>query len=198
MKRGMSCSEFLGRSLWSAFLNPHLVNCPDQSAVRPTSPPSHTSRSPCWTVYLIILTRWNVHTGKIFDVDAIPLDIGISKIREQMVTRDALRVEHLAETLRIPMAHGSDLPMLWNLPQPLHAGWPEADAGVQAPRDGLVDQCLPIFFQEGDELLLARDVELDLLVGVVEEPHDGGLVLREEARESFGFGASRSRCFALP
>ena len=59
----------------------------------------------------------------------------------------------------------------------------QLDAGVQAPRDGLVDQCLPLLLQQGDEPLLARDVALYLLVGVVEEPDDGGLFFWRRHRE---------------
>ena len=54
-------------------------------------------------------------------------------------------------------------------------GFLEPDARVQAPRDGLVDQCLPLLLQQGDEPLLGRDVTLNLLVGVVEELDDVGL-----------------------
>ena len=71
-----------------------------------------------------------------------------------------------------------NLPVLRHIPQPLHAGGLEPDAGVQAPRDGLVDQCLPLLIQQGDEPLLGRDITLYLLVGVVEEPDDGGLFIR--------------------
>ena len=63
--------------------------------------------------------------------------------------------------------------MLRHLPQPLHPGGFEPDAAVQAPRDGLVDQCLPLLLQQRDEPLLGLDVALDLLVGVVEVPDDG-------------------------
>ena len=68
-----------------------------------------------------------------------------------------------------------NLPVLWHVPQPLHPRVLEPDVGIQAPGDGLVDQCLPLLLQQGDEPLLAGDVALDLLVGVVEEPDDGGL-----------------------
>ena len=60
------------------------------------------------------------------------------------------------------------LPVFRHFPQPLHSGGLEPDVGVQAPRDGLVDQCLPLLLQQGDEPLLACDVALDLLVGVVD------------------------------
>ena len=73
--------------------------------------------------------------------------------------------------------------MLRHVPQPLHPGWLEPDVGVQAPRDGLVDQCLPLLLQQGDEPLLAGDVALYLLVGVVEEPDNGGLFIGWRKRD---------------
>ena len=68
-----------------------------------------------------------------------------------------------------------DFPMLWHVAQPLHAGGLQLHVGVQAPGHGLVDDGLPLLFQEGDELFLGADVGLDFLVGVVEVADDGGL-----------------------
>ena len=77
--------------------------------------------------------------------------------------------------MRFALFSGQNLPVLRHIPQPLNSGGLEPDTGIQAPGDGLVDQCLPLILQQGDEPLLARDVPPDLLVGVVEEPDDGGL-----------------------
>ena len=74
--------------------------------------------------------------------------------------------------------------MLWYISQPLHARGLQFHVGVQAPGDGLVDQCLPLLSQEGDEPLLAGDIPLDLRVGVVEEPDDGGLFVEGWVRTS--------------
>ena len=41
--------------------------------------------------------------------------------------------------------------------------------------DGLVDDGLSLFLEQGDQLLLGSDVALDASVGVVEEVGDGGL-----------------------
>ena len=52
----------------------------------------------------IVFVWRNVHCGKVFDVDSVPLDIGIPKIGERVVTRNSLGVEHLAEALRVSVA----------------------------------------------------------------------------------------------
>ena len=55
--------------------------------------------------------------------------------------------------------------MLWSVAQPLDAGGLEADVGVKAPGDGLVDDGLPLLLKQPDELPLGTDVALDALVG---------------------------------
>ena len=68
-----------------------------------------------------------------------------------------------------------NLPMLRHFPQPLHAGGLEADVGIEAARDGAVDDGLLLLLQQRDQLLLGADVAPDAPVGVVEEADDCGL-----------------------
>src|SRR5690606_21335502 len=65
--------------------------------------------------------------------------------------------------------------MLRHIPQPLHAGGLEADAGVEAAGDGAVDDGLLLLLQQLDQLLLGADVPPDPPVRVVQEADDGGL-----------------------
>ena len=81
------------------------------------------------------------------------------------------------------MFQWSYLPVFRHFPQPLHSGGLEPDAGVQAPRDGLVDQCLPLLLKQGDEPLLACDVPYWICASAWLEVPDYGVLLRllEEA-----------------
>ena len=107
----------------NAFWNPHLLRSPDHSAHRPTSPPSHTSKSPLPLLPRIRanrpVERYSVSyspgemsiVGEVFGVDLIPLNVNIPQIRERGAAGDSLGVEHLPKTLRISMTQGGDLPM---------------------------------------------------------------------------------------
>ena len=50
-----------------------------------------------------------------------------------------------------------------------------AGSDVDLAGDGLVDDGLFLFLEEGDQFLFGLDVALDAAVGVVEEVGDGGL-----------------------
>ena len=65
--------------------------------------------------------------------------------------------------------------MLRRGPQPLHSGGLEADVGVEAARDGTVDEGLLLLLQQRDQLLLGADVAPNAPIGMVEEADDGGL-----------------------
>ena len=66
--------------------------------------------------------------------------------------------------------------MLWHVAEPLDAGGLEANLGVKAADDGLVDGGLLLLLQQRDELPLGGDVAPDAPVHVVQIPHDGGLL----------------------
>ncbi len=53
----------------------------------------------------------------------------------------------------------------------------EADVGVEATGDGLVDDGLLLLVQQRDQLLLGADGAPEAPVGVVEEADDGELFL---------------------
>ena len=57
--------------------------------------------------------------------------------------------------------------MLRHVAEPLDAGGLEADVGVEASRDGSVDDGLLLLLQQGDELALGADVPPDAPVYVV-------------------------------
>ena len=65
--------------------------------------------------------------------------------------------------------------MLRHVAEPLDAGGLEADVGVEAAGDGLVDDGLLLFLQQVDELLLGVDVATDAPVHVVQVADDGAL-----------------------
>ena len=66
--------------------------------------------------------------------------------------------------------------MLRNVAEPLDAGGLEADVGVKAAGDGLVDDGLPLLLQQRDKPPLGGDVPPDAPVNVVQVPHDGALL----------------------
>ena len=66
------------------------------------------------------------------------------------------------------------------LPQPLYTGGVvrrvrPPGPHVDLPRDGFVDHGLLLFGQQHDQLFLGADVAPNAPVGIIEEPHDGGL-----------------------
>ena len=67
------------------------------------------------------------------------------------------------------------LPMLRHVAEPLDAGGLEADVGVEAAGDGLVDDGLLLLLQQVDEFLLGADVAADAPVHVVQVADDGAL-----------------------
>ncbi len=73
--------------------------------------------------------------------------------------------------------------MVRHVPQPLHAGGLEADAGVEAAGDGAVDDGLLLLLQQLDQLLLGANVAPDASVCVVEEADDGGLFRKRWKRK---------------
>lgn len=67
------------------------------------------------------------------------------------------------------------LPMGRNIAEPLDAGRPQGGVGVKAAGDGVVDDGLLLFVEEGDELALGANGAVDAGVDVVEEVGDGVL-----------------------
>ena len=66
--------------------------------------------------------------------------------------------------------------MLRHVPKPLHTGGLEADVGVEAPGDSMVDDSLLLLLQQSNELLLGGDVTTDASVHVVQIANDGSLL----------------------
>ena len=48
--------------------------------------------------------------------------------------------------------------MLRHVAQPLHAGWLEADIGIEAARNRAMNDCLLLLLQQLDQFLLGADV----------------------------------------
>src|SRR5680860_1874819 len=88
------------------------------------------------------------------------------------VVRPSSRSARYTRNQRLESPH---LPMLRHIPQPLHAGGLEADAGVEAAGDGAVDDGLLLLLQQLDQLLLGADVAPDPPVRVVKKADNGGL-----------------------
>src|ERR1017187_2223219 len=68
--------------------------------------------------------------------------------------------------------------MLRDVAEPGDAGGFEGDVGIQAARDGAVDDGLLLLVEQRHQLLLRPNRPLNPPVRVVEKPHDGGLLVR--------------------
>ena len=69
----------------------------------------------------------------------------------------------------------ANLPMRRHIPQPLDAGGFHRGVGVKPLGDGVGDDGLPLFLEQGDERFLLGHQRVDLRRLAVEEGGDGGL-----------------------
>ena len=72
-------------------------------------------------------------------------------------------------------ANTSKVPVLWYVPQTLHARGLDADVGVGAARDCAVDDGLLLFVQQLDQPHLGTDIALDPPFSVRDEADDDSL-----------------------
>ena len=66
--------------------------------------------------------------------------------------------------------------MLWHVAEPLDAGGLEADVGIEAAGDGLVDDPLLLLLQQRNERPLRAHIPPNAPIHVVQVPDDGGVV----------------------
>lgn len=66
--------------------------------------------------------------------------------------------------------------MLRNIAEPVDAGGLEADIRIKPPRHRPMDDGLLLLLKERDEFLLGLDIPPNLPVGMIQKPHDGGLL----------------------
>ena len=67
--------------------------------------------------------------------------------------------------------------MLGHIAEPLDAGRLEADVGIEAAGDGLVDDRLLLLLQQRNQLPLRAHIPPNATVHVVQVPDDGGLLM---------------------
>lgn len=67
--------------------------------------------------------------------------------------------------------------------EPLHAGGLERDTEIEPAGDGAVDDVLLLLVEERDQPALSTDGAADAGIGVLEEPDDGGLLLKRRNSE---------------
>src|SRR6266487_4427932 len=70
-----------------------------------------------------------------------------------------------------------NLPMFWNVAQPVDAGRLESGVRIDAAGDSTLDDYLLLLLQQFDQLQLGADIALDSTVGITKEPHNQGLLV---------------------
>src|SRR3990167_4238841 len=95
-----------------------------------------------------------------------------------MPTSDAFRIQHFSEFHRIAHPKAYHVPMLRNIPQPGDAGRLELDGGVNATRDGAVDDGLLLLGQQCNDPTLGPNRPLQPTVRPVQKPPDGELFVK--------------------
>ncbi|BCA59526.1 hypothetical protein HMP06_2295 [Sphingomonas sp. HMP6] len=67
------------------------------------------------------ISTGKIHHGQIFNIDAPPLNVGVTEIWAEMIARDALFIEHFTEVDFKAIIQRTDIPMRRNRAEPIDA-----------------------------------------------------------------------------